>query len=343
MEALDLAMRTFADRAEFEIDDMHAAMEATSPDVLIVDTNSWGAQAVAEASGFPWATFQPYFTALPARGVPPFGPGFRRSFGPFARLRDADFSKLIFGKMAAVGLTKLNQVRSQLNVPPVESIPDLLTRPPLVLYFTSEAFEYPRDSWPPNYRLVGPVSWNPSDEAPAWLEDLAEPIALVTCSSEQQKDDAIIRAALESLPDAGFSVVATTAAYDSGDFPQIESSRVQVQRFVPHHHVLARADVVICHGGMGITQRALAAGVPVVVIPYGRDQPEVARRVEYARVGVRLMPSALNARTLAVAVQDARKLATNAERMAESFAAAGGAAMAADAIGELVSLPVMAR
>jgi hypothetical protein len=39
---------------------------------------------------------------------------------------------------------------------------------------------------------------------------------------------------------------------------------------------------------MGITQKALAAGVPVCVIPFGRDQLEVARHVEIAGAGTRV-------------------------------------------------------
>ena len=55
--------------------------------------------------------------------------------------------------------------------------------------------------------------------------------------------------------------------------------------------VLDRAVCVVCHAGMGITQKALAHGVPVVAVPFGRDQPEVARRVEVAGAGVRLPAS----------------------------------------------------
>ena len=40
--------------------------------------------------------------------------------------------------------------------------------------------------------------------------------------------------------------------------------------------ILEIAACVVCHGGMGITQKALAAGVPVCAVPFGRDQPEVA-------------------------------------------------------------------
>ena len=75
--------------AGLELDDVGTALRETDAEALLVDTNSWGAQAVAEASRLPWATFQSYFTRLPAAGVPPFGPGLRRSISGLGRIRDA--------------------------------------------------------------------------------------------------------------------------------------------------------------------------------------------------------------------------------------------------------------
>ena len=94
LQALEFAMATFGDRAVLEVDDVQAALAATQAEALLVDTNSWGAQAVAEASGLPWATFQPYFTPLPAPGVPPFGPGLARSTHLAGRMRDAIMGKI---------------------------------------------------------------------------------------------------------------------------------------------------------------------------------------------------------------------------------------------------------
>lgn len=337
MQALTLAMRTFGDRAGMEIDDVQDAIAAFQPDLLLIDTNSWGAQAVAESSGLPWATFQPYFSALPAAGVPPFGPGFRRSGGFGGRLRDRLVGGMIFSRMAAAGLPGLNAARARVGLPPIASIPDLLTRPPLVLYMTAREFEYPRAQWPNSYRFVGPVNWSPRAEHPAWLEDISDPAALVTCSSERQNDLAIVETAVQGLPAEGFFVVATTAAYDPSTVETPFPEQTRVERFVPHDHVLQRSAVAICHGGMGITQRALSRGVPVVVVPYGRDQLEVARRVEHAGVGVTLKPSRLNARSLAAAVATARSMTDNAQRLARSFAEAGGATAAATQLEELLA------
>jgi UDP:flavonoid glycosyltransferase YjiC (YdhE family) len=83
---------------------------------------------------------------------------------------------------------------------------------------------------------------------------------------------------------------------------------------------------------MGATQKALATGVPVCAVPFGRDQLEVARRVEVSRAGSRLPARRLNPRRLQAKVRAAIACKPGAERIAAAFTSAGGAAAAADAI-----------
>ena len=73
----------------------------------------------------------------------------------------------------------------------------------------------------------------------------------------------------------------------------------------PTARCCAQADVVVCHGGMGITQKALAAGVPVCVVPWGRDQLEVAAHVVAAGAGTRVARRRLTPQRLAAAVERA--------------------------------------
>jgi MGT family glycosyltransferase len=336
MQVLEFAMRTFGDRALVEVDDVQEAIDETGADMLLVDTNSWGAQAVAEASELPWATFQPYFTALPAPGVPPFGPGLQRSTSLIGHARDVLMGKIIFSKMGQYALPSINAARTRLGLEPLGNYVDLLERPPRVFYFTVEEFEYPREHWPDNFRLVGPTQWGPPTEAPEWLAEIDRPIALVTLSTERQGDRDLIDTALNVLPEQGYFVIATTAAHDPEEFGGTITSNYRVERFVPHGPLLDRASVVICHGGMGITQRALAHGVPVVVVPFCRDQPEVARRVEYVEAGVRLLPKDLNAESLATAVRKARSMQAGATRIADAFASSGSDTAVVEGVEELM-------
>ena len=338
MQALAFSMKTFGDRAVLEVDDVREALRETQADALLVDTNSWGAQAVAEASGRPWAIFQPYFTALPAPGVPPFGPGLARSTSLFGRMRDALLGWIIFSKMNGAALPPINETRRRLGLDPLEDITAFQLRPPRVFYFTAKAFEYPRDQWPENFRFVGPGTWAPPAQPPGWLDDIERPIALVTCSSEKQNDRQIVEAALQILPEQGYFVVATSAAYEPEGLDVKLNGNARLERFIPHDPIIERASVVICHGGMGITQRALSQGVPVVTIPFGRDQLEVARRVEHAQSGVRLMPKLLNVSNLSAAVQEALSKRDGAARIADAFARAGGESAVADGIEEVLGV-----
>jgi UDP:flavonoid glycosyltransferase YjiC (YdhE family) len=101
---------------------------------------------------------------------------------------------------------------------------------------------------------------------------------------------------------------------------------------MPHAAILAKAGCAITHGGMGTTLKALDRGVPVCVVPFARDQAEVARRVEVARCGTRLAAKKLTAARLRAKVREAMTMAAGAHRVAAGFAATGGVARGADLI-----------
>jgi UDP:flavonoid glycosyltransferase YjiC (YdhE family) len=90
---------------------------------------------------------------------------------------------------------------------------------------------------------------------------------------------------------------------------------------------------------MGATQKALARGVPVCAVPFGRDQFEVARRVEVAGAGTRLPARRLTPERLRDKVRQAMACGDGARQIARAFAAAGGPRAAADAIERRLSLP----
>jgi UDP:flavonoid glycosyltransferase YjiC (YdhE family) len=100
---------------------------------------------------------------------------------------------------------------------------------------------------------------------------------------------------------------------------------VYVCASAPHSELLKHASAVVSHCGHGTVIRALAAGVPVVCVPMGRDQNENAARVVFHGAGIRLKPAAAPAR-IAAAVR--RVLEDEAIR---ERARALGARIAADA------------
>jgi MGT family glycosyltransferase len=335
MGANKRVMKTFARRAEYEVADLQAAIADVEPDAVLIDINCQGAATVAEAGERPWAMWTPYFTPLPSRDAPPFGLGIHPRRDLLGRVRDALLAKVVLGPPERQAASSVNPLRSRFGLAPFRRGTELWAAAPLHLYFTAEPFEYPRADWPDSFRLLGPGTWEPSASPPEWLERTERPLVLVTLSTEFQDDGKLATVALQALASEDVDVVVTTAAVDPSNFDAPPNARVE--RFVPHGPLLERAVCVVCHGGMGITQRALAAGVPVCVVPFGRDQLEVAGHLTWADAGTRLAPQRLRAERLRAAVQTAIGKRQQAQTVAAAFAATGGANAGADALDKLVN------
>jgi UDP:flavonoid glycosyltransferase YjiC (YdhE family) len=87
--------------------------------------------------------------------------------------------------------------------------------------------------------------------------------------------------------------------------------------------VLPSCSAVLTHGGHGTVIKALTAGVPLVVAPLGRDQPDNAARVVHAGAGLRLSKKAgVPALRDAIGrVLDEPRYRAGAQRMAATLAA----------------------
>jgi len=310
-ESLAGVFRTFIERSSHEVPDVQRAIMDVDPDVLVVDITTPGAAAVAEAGAIPWAQWIPFFQHD-------------------ARVPDATLVPFTF---APPGMEALNAPRRRLGLGPLAD-PAEAWRAPLYLYFTAEPFEVQSLDLPPTVRTVGPGLWEPPAKALDWLAEIDDPLVLITASSEFQRDDTLVDTALRALRSEDVSVVATSVAHDPDRFDVPANARVE--RWLPHGPVIQRAACVVCHGGMGITQRALAAGVPVCVVPFGRDQFEVADRVTAVGAGTQVLPDDLTPEALQAAIHEAMTMGNGAERVAAGFAGAGGSPAAADALESLL-------
>lgn len=339
--ALRASIGTFVDRARHEAPDLRAQIEEHQPDVVLADVNSWGSLAEAERwasngsatrgrTGRLFVELFPYTPAIPSRDTPPFGPGLPPAAGPLGRLRDRILRPVVFGTLERAVLPRLNELRRDLGLSAVADARDMFTRADLMLITTTEPFEYARSDWPEQAVLVGPCEWEPPSPEPAWLSGVTDPIVLVTTSSEAQDDGRLVQVTLDALAGQPYQVVATLPAGIRQTYRA--PANAHVEEFIPHSAVLRRATVAVTHGGMGATQKALARGVPVCVVPFGRDQHEVAARVRASGAGTVLRPSRLTPDRLRAAIVEAADRTAGARRVQAAFAAAGGPVAAADAI-----------
>jgi MGT family glycosyltransferase len=157
---------------------------------------------------------------------------------------------------------------------------------------------------PERIRYVGPQLDDPAwteRASDAWPGPGARPLVLVSLGTTYQNQDALLERVLAALgADSAVRVLVTLGGQAR---PRIAApENVRIVASAAHHNILPRTAAVVCHGGHGTIMKALAYGVPAVVIPLGRDQADNAARVALRGAGLRLRPAS-SARKLRAAVQ----------------------------------------
>ena len=144
---------------------------------------------------------------------------------------------------------------------------------------------------------------------------------------------AVFRSLIAGATAAGAHVVVSAgASFDA--LADLHSPSVHIHRRVPQVPLLERVDAVVTHGGNNTVQECLAAGRPMVVIPFGGDQVANAHRVERLGVGVRMNAAELSVDAVRSAVEslaDARIVARSTD-LARALEAYRGVHAAADAV-----------
>jgi UDP:flavonoid glycosyltransferase YjiC (YdhE family) len=263
------------------------------PDLVVSDVITACGGMTAELLGIPWIELCPHPLYLPSKGLPPVGSGLAPGTGIGGRLRDTVLRALA-AKSWRTGLKQRSAARAAIGLTPRD--PGPLRR----LIATLPALEVPRPDWPAEAVVVGPLHFEPTD-AVLEVPPGAGPLVAVAPSTA-------------TIGTTGLAELALTALIPGEVLPA--GARVAVSRLggvdltVPpwavaglgrQDELVARADVLICGGGHGIVAKALLAGVPLVVVPGGGDQWEMANRV--VRQGSAQLVRPLTAEALAGAVR----------------------------------------
>lgn len=193
---------------------------------------------------------------------------------------------------------------------------EVLMRPAdLVLNATDPVFDPPPENTADRYQWIGTQIWEPRQDQPEWLSDPGDPWALMTLSSARQDGELeLAEAAVQAVADFPVRMLVTLADTRSGDSLVTNSDRVRVETFVPHSRVLENARLCIAHAGHGIVAKALYFGVPMVLVPWDRDQPGVARRAGALGVARVIEREDLSPARLADAIREVLQDPAYAER-----------------------------
>ena len=239
---------------------MRAAFEEWEPDVVLRDPNEYSGAVVAEQNDIPHAR-----VAISLMSSEQMGLG-----------------------LAAPAVDAIRRAEGMAPDP----AGDTLRGSPWLSVFPRTLDE---GELPDEHRFHDPAWEEPAKELPGWWpgrED--QPLVYVTFGSVAGSFPQALPAygvALSAVADLPARVLLTVGRdLDLDALPEVPGN-VRVERWVPQQDVLAHAAAAVVHGGSGSTLGALAAGVPLVVVPLFADQPQNARRVAEVGAGLAVEPN----------------------------------------------------
>ena len=265
-----------------------------APDVVVSDVITACGGLAAELLGIPWIELNPAPLYRPSKGLPPLGSGLAPGVGIRGRLRDA-LMRALTARSWREGLRQRSAVRVEIGLPATD--PGPLRR----LIATLPALEVPRPDWPDEAVVVGPLHFEPT-EVVLEVPPGEGPVVVVAPSTAFTGARGMTEVALEALrpgevlPEGSRVVVSRLGGSD------LDVPPWAVVGLGRQDELLSQADLVICGGGHGMVSKTLLAGVPMVVVPGGGDQWEIANRL--VRQGSAQLVRPLSTEALVAAVTE---------------------------------------
>ncbi|HVG21334.1 MAG TPA: glycosyltransferase [Blastocatellia bacterium] len=267
-------------------------------DLLVSHQVPLTAPLVAEKTGIKWISSVLFPIAFASRYDPPTPPQL-----PALRTLAATHpfvARTIFGLgkwTTKSWVEPIQKLRKELGLPPKGNpIFEGQHSPNLVLALFSKLLARIQPDFPSNTIITGFPFYDRKDVEPPSPEllrflDEGEPPVLFTLGSSLvwiAKD--FYRVSIEAAKK--LEKRALLLIGDKRNLPQAKlPDSIAAFDYAPHSLVMPRASVIVHQGGIGTTGQALRAGQPMLIVPYGQDQPDNARRCVRLRVGRMLSPS----------------------------------------------------
>ncbi|MFF3223253.1 glycosyltransferase [Nocardia suismassiliense] len=260
---------------------------AMLPELVVSDVLTAGGGMAAERLGVPWVELSPHPLYLPSKALPPIGSGLAPGAGLRGRMRDGVL-RTMTARDIRNGQRQREQAREGVGLPATDP------GPAARLIATLPALEVPRPDWPDNTHVIGPLFWEPTEAILAPPSGDA-PLVMVAPSTAHTGVAGMVETVLEALAGADVRVAISMLDTPPADLPPWATAGLGRQ-----DELLMHASVVVGGGGHGLLAKSLSAAVPVVTVPGGGDQWELANRA--VRQGSSLLVRPLTATAVRAAV-----------------------------------------
>jgi MGT family glycosyltransferase len=302
------------------------ALRSEQVDALVTNDILMGPAIAAEAKGIPCALLAPHVSLRPLEGVPCGASGLTPSDTPEYKAEE-EVERARITDLMNSHLPTLNRARAAFGLVPLNHVYDHYDRADRLLIGLASAFDFPATRLPSNLRYVGPLldlpAWAKPWTAP-WSGRPARPRVLVSLSTSFQNQAALLRRIIAALGRMDLDAVVTVGPAMEKQNESFEApANVAVVHSAPHDTVMKEVSLVVTHGGHGTVARSLLHGVPLLVLPMGRDQGDNAARVAARGAGLKLADNATEEEILSAVgrLVTEQQFKTAAERLGKAVAA----------------------
>jgi len=236
----------------------------------------------------------------------------------------------------------INRVRERLGLPRIRRVMEWWVSPDRILGMFPGWYGPPQADWPEQIRLTGFPMYDGAPTGPL-SDDVLEfcsagsPPIVFTFGTGMMHAEAVFRSAVDAVRRLDRRAILLTKFRDQ--LPAELPSNIRHFEFVPLQALLPLVAALVHHGGIGTTAKALAAGVPHLIIPWSWDQPDNAARLERLGVGESLKLSRVTGARIAASLERllTRERRERCREVAAGFDDTDAIALAADHVEQLAA------
>jgi len=286
---------------------LRQACEEWRPDVVVRETAEYGSALAAELHGIPHARVGIGLSSMEELGL----------------------------RVAAAAVDDLRRAAEL----PADPAAETLRRSPYLTVFPASLEDPAVPEQPQTLRFHDPA-WDDdhASELPTRWNGSEAPLVYVTFGSVaggMEMAAHVYGAAMLAVSDLPVRALFTVGHDIDFDSLPPAPGNVRVERWVPQADVFPHAAAIVCHGGAGSTLGALAAGLPLVVVPLFADQPYNASRVGAVGAGLAVAPEPSAIRGALHRVLQEESYREAARRLAAEMRAQPSVDAAVDMLGAL--------
>lgn len=185
----------------------------------------------------------------------------------------------------------LNELRTEIGLPPLRRIFSWWTSPQLAIALFPDWYAPPQPDWPPQLRIAGFPLYDGDTDGELDPQVLAfcqsgPPPVVATFGTGMKHAEKLFRAVTNACLQSGRRGLLLARHVDQ--IPANLPPEVRHFTYVSLRRLLPHCSAIVHHGGIGTTAKSLAAGTPQLIIPHAWDQLDNACRVERLGAGVTL-------------------------------------------------------